>query len=332
MVFIAILVLVTLSIAGSAAFFSVYGLAAIFSGSFWPVVVMASSLEAGKLVAASYVYRYWNRISLALKMYLMAAVLILMGITSVGIFGFLSAAYQKDILPLAEMETKIELLDQKVANLEKIRSEDQIQLQRLQDDKAREIAALPANYATKKAQVADRYADRIARIEENIAAYTVQIRATSEEKQNLKLSTLQQELKTGPIIFIAEAFGREVNDATKWLILIIIFAFDPLAVALTVGANIALVERQQQKRRRTDDPVDVIDHSDADEPDPSITTIEQLFDETKDSVSADQIREAIEELSHKELSPAEMAQRTMLEEMLRRKAITERVRNPHKES
>lgn len=332
MAFIALLMLTTLSIAGSAAFFSIYGLAQIFAGSFWPVVIMASSLEAGKLIAASYVYRYWNRISFFLKAYLMAAVLVLMAITSVGIFGFLSAAYQKDVLPLAEINTKIELLDQKVADLERMRSEDQVQLQRLQDDKAREIAALPANFATKKAQVAERYAARIARVEENIAAYALQIRASSEEKQNLKLSTLQQELKTGPIVFIASAFGKQVNDATKWLILIIIFAFDPLAVALTIGANIAIMERQQSRQQEDDQELE-LDSDDVDEPEPSVTSIDQLFDTHTDNVSVDQIRHAIDELNEqKELSPQDIAQRGMLEEMLRRKNITEKMRNPNKES
>lgn len=328
MVFIGLLILVTLSIAGSAAFFSVYGLAAIFSGSFWPVVLMASSLEVGKLMAASYAYRYWNHISFALKTYLLSAILVLMLITSVGIFGFLSAAYQKDILPLAEMETKIELLDDKIVDLETLRNEERVQLQTLQDAKAREIGALPANYATKKKEVAERYAARISRVEESIAAYAVQIAAASAEKQDLKLSTLQQELKTGPIIFIAEAFGQEVNNATKWLILIIIFAFDPLAVALTVGANIALVERSKHKRRREDDRIEFAEDLDI-EP----TEAEEVLIEPVESVSSTQIEEAIEKLKAKEeLSPMEIAQKGMLEEMLRKKQLTEKIRNPNAQS
>lgn len=328
MVFIGLLILTTLSIAGSAAFFSIYGLAQIFTASFWPVVIMATSLEAGKLIAASYVYRYWYRISFALKAYLMSAILVLMFITSIGIFGFLSAAYQQDILPLAEIETKVELIEQKIVDLERIRSEDQLQLQRLQDDKAKEIAGLPANFATRKDQVAQRYAERIAKVEENIASYTLQIRAAGEEKQELKLSTLQQELKTGPIIFIAEAFGQEVNNATKWLILIIIFAFDPLAVALTVGANIALVERGMKKRRRHDDKVEF-----ADEIEVETAGAEEVLVESVEAVTATQIEEAIEKLKEKEqLTPAELAQKGMLEEMLRKKQVTERIRNPNSTS
>jgi hypothetical protein len=369
--FIAILILVTLSIAGSAAFFSVYGLAQIFTGSFWPVVIMASALEAGKLVAASYVYRYWDHISIALKAYLLSAILVLMFITSIGIFGFLSAAYQQDILPLEEMQTKIELLDLKIADLEKIRSEERLNMQITRDNKAKEIAALPANYATKKKEVSERYEARIIRIEDTIASYTLQIRSAAEEKQELQMSTLQQELKTGPIIFIAEAFGREVNDATKWLILIIIFAFDPLAVALTVGANIAIVERQTHKRRREDDRVEMLDNAmgveDFDEPEPSVTSVDQIdfgvddlpdeedidiptddvisepiiediieevepIPEPVDHIAVDEIQKAIEELSNKALTPAEEARKVMLGEMLRRKEVTENIRNPKRKS
>lgn len=318
MIFIGLLILTTLSIAGAAAFFSVYGLAQIFTGAFWPVVFMGGALEAGKLMAASYIYRYWSHVSFWFKTYILTAILVLMFITSIGIFGFLSAAYQKDIAPLAEMETKIELIEQKITDLEELRSDDRIQLQQLQTDKAKEIAGLPANFATRKDQVAQRYAERIKSVEDNIAAYTLQIQAAGEEKRDLKLTTLDQELKTGPIIFIAEAFGQEVNNATKWLILIIIFAFDPLAVALTVGANIALLERSKHKRRRKDDHDDMI--SDDIQP-PTITNDTPIED----------IRQMVEEMSHRELSPAEVLQKNMMEELLRRKEVTERVRNQNKE-
>jgi hypothetical protein len=102
MVFILLLVFSTLAVAGSAAFFSVYGLAQIFSASFIPVVIMGGALEAGKLVAASYLYRYWKETSFILKTYLFIAIFTLMVITSLGIFGFLTAAYQTDSIGLKQ--------------------------------------------------------------------------------------------------------------------------------------------------------------------------------------------------------------------------------------
>jgi len=335
--FIALLIISVLSIAGSAAFFSVYGLAQIFSGAFWAVIMMGGSLEAGKLMAASYTYRYWNHIGKTLKAYLISAIVILMIVTSVGIFGFLSAAYQKDILPLAEMEEKIVLLTQQSTELDKLKSEKLIQRQRLVDDKSKEIAALPSNYATKKKEVAERYQIQLDRIDESVAGYEVQVRTILDEKQKIKLSTLQQEIKTGPIVFIAEAVGKEVNNATTWLIIIIIFAFDPLAVALTIGVNIALVERQSHKRRRKDDRIHVLEEAlDTHEKpsEPTYSEMEQVVDSIgeKEEISVEHIREVIEEMSSRELNPVEKAQKQMLEEMLRRKTITENVRNPKQEA
>ena len=123
MVFVSILILTVLLIAGSAAFFSVFGLAAIFSGSFIPVVIMASSLEVGKLVAASFVYRYWKTLTILMRSYLIIAIFVLMFITSMGIFGFLSAAYQEDTLPLEEMNTQIQIIDDRKAELTELKIE-----------------------------------------------------------------------------------------------------------------------------------------------------------------------------------------------------------------
>jgi hypothetical protein len=321
--FIGILILVVLSIAGSAAFFSVYGLGQIFTGAFWPVVLMGGSLEAGKLVAASYAYRYWNHISAWLKTYLVSAVFVLMLITSIGIFGFLSAAYQKDILPLAEMEAQIESIEAKLTNLETLKLEKTTERVRLVDDKSKEIAALPDNYATKKKEVAERYQVQLDKVDVSILGYENQIKALFDEKQKLKITTINQEIKTGPIVFIAEAFGQHVDNATKWLIIIIIFAFDPLAVALTIGANIALVERSTHKRRRVDDRADIVEEA--------LETAEILpepikQDETTvspEELPIDDIRRMIDSLNGRKLSREEGQQKRMLEQILAKKVVKE---------
>ena len=117
MLFIAILIIAATAIAGAAAFFSVYGLAFTFSGTFWSVVVMGTSLELGKLVAASYLYRYWKQTHIALKVYLMTGVLALMVLTSTGIFGYLSTGYQTDVLPLKQAQEQVKLLDEEKLRL-----------------------------------------------------------------------------------------------------------------------------------------------------------------------------------------------------------------------
>jgi len=324
--FILLLALITFSIAGSAAFFSIYGLAAIFAGSFWPVVIMASSLEAGKLVAASYVYRYRNKISFLMKAYLIVAIFILMMITSIGIFGFLSAAYQEDVLPLNEMEAKIVLLDERRTELEEFKGELIARREQLN----KQVDDLPKNYATKREIVRKQIAPELDQLNKDIQRYSLQIRETTEQQHEMKAAVIQQRVHTGPIIFIAKAFDKEVDDATFYMVLLIIFAFDPLAVVLTIGTNIAIIERQKEKGTYIEESAYTIDIND--EPEPAITDINDLIstspEQTTQQVSVDQIRATIAELNSRPLNPEEKAQRSMLEEMLRKKEVTERVRTP----
>jgi len=232
MFFILLLSLVTASIAGAAAFFSIYGLAQIFSGTFWAVVFMGSSLEAGKLVAASFLYRYWNKITTVLKIYLTVAVVVLMLITSMGIFGFLSASYQQDSLPLKEMQVKIDGLKQE---------QQQLTSRKTAIDTARQSAVTAAvnNQSTRsrvvnsKERLAKTYDGEIKDINKRLPILTKEI-------QELDQKVLTTQLHTGPITYIAKALGRDIDDATKWVIFMLIVAFDPLAVALTIGVNIVI--------------------------------------------------------------------------------------------
>lgn len=242
MIFILLLAITTLAIAGSAAFFSVYGLAQIFSGSFIPVVVMASSLEVGKLVAASFVYRYWHSLSALLKTYLLSAVVVLMILTSVGIFGFLSAAYQKDILPVALNEQRIVLLEQEKVQMEQLKQEQMNRKKQIDD----QIAALPNNYVKGRQQLlGDKgYGEEISQLNSSITDYTTRIKNITLEIAEVKGKVMNQQVHIGPITYIAKTFNADTDTATKWMILLIIFVFDPLAVALTIGTNHALAIRK----------------------------------------------------------------------------------------
>jgi len=272
MVFIAILILITLSIASSAAFFSVYGLAQIFSGAFIPVIVMASSLEAGKLIAASYVYRFWNIINIPMKTYLISAILVLMMITSAGIFGFLSSAYQQDILPIKLQKQKIALLTSEKTELEQLKHERLTRKRQIDSD----ITSLPKNFVTGRQRLMESYNGELSQLRSDIASYTTQIQDKTLQISKLKNETLKSEAHVGPIIFIAEAFGKTVDDATKWLILLIIFAFDPLAVSLTIGVNIAMAQRKKEKLLVVNDESDY-------EPEPQIISVSQLEDDADNS-------------------------------------------------
>ncbi|QDJ96418.1 hypothetical protein Xoosp13_232 [Xanthomonas phage Xoo-sp13] len=229
MAFIVVLVLVTLAIAASAAFFSVYGLAHLFTGALIPVIIMGASLEAGKLVATSFLYRYAKSIGMTLKLYLISAIFVLMIITSMGIFGFLSAAYQKDTIPLAEMQQKIELYDAETK---------QLQERKVQIDK--QIADVGPNYVRAKERLVKSFAEERKVIDSRLAEIT-------PELQTLKTQQVNVKAKVGPIMFIAEVMGKNPNTAVFWFIIILISVFDPLAIALTIATNIAIRIRKEEK-------------------------------------------------------------------------------------
>lgn len=229
MLFIVVLVLSALAIAGAAAFFSVYGLAQVFAGAFLSVVIMGIALESGKLVAASFLYRYWDKTTIALKAYLMAAVLVLMCITSMGISGYLTAAYQTDTVSLRDADNKI--------------TSYQEELDRLLGRKAemdRQISQLPPNYVTARQRLMKSFQSEYDTI-------TPRIEFLQKETNRLKEHKITTEAKVGPIIFISKVLGAETDDAIFWLVILLVCVFDPLAVALTICANIAISEHKKKK-------------------------------------------------------------------------------------
>jgi cell division protein FtsB len=215
----------SLLVAGVAAWFSVIGLATIFSGSWWPVIVMGGVLEVGKLVTAGFLHINWNQINALMKSYLSAAVLVLMLITSLGIFGFLAKANIDKRLQAKEAElTRIET---RTANLDTI-----INTARPQD----------RNYIDRKQR------DERAQIAADIDLVVEDIVRLNEDKLPLQREQLVQEGEIGPIKYVAEMiYGEDAQDkidnAARILILFIIFAFDPLAVLLLV-ASLGLIARR----------------------------------------------------------------------------------------
>lgn len=247
MFFISLLALITLAIAGSAAAFSIYGLANIFAGAFWSVVIMGTALEAGKLIAASFLYRYWKRLNFLMRTYLFSAIIVLMAITSMGVFGFLSAAYQQDTLPLKETQAKIVIYDERKSELEQLKQERIDQRNRLDA----QIDAIPGNHSTNRRKMRISQEEERKQIDEDLKYYTSEFERITKAQQELKSKVIQQEVHTGPIVYIAKSIGSEIDDATKWIVFALMLAFDPLAVVLTIGVNIALAERTKELRGPT---------------------------------------------------------------------------------
>jgi hypothetical protein len=261
MIFLIMLIATTVAIAGSAAFFSVYGLAYTFSGTFWSVVVMGGSLEAGKLMTASYLYRYWTETHAALRWYLMAGVLALMILTSTGIFSYLSAGYQADVLPLKQMNEQVRLLEEERTRsiTRKTQIDDQLikgpsvgsvnSGDKIDPNAARTIReARRAQESTGKQYKAEQQA--------------LQVRVAELDKQllELKQDLVKLEAHIGPITYVAKVFDMAVDDATKYLIFLIIFAFDPMAVALTLAVNVVLRLRREEQEVKRERQKEALDH------------------------------------------------------------------------
>jgi signal transduction histidine kinase len=222
-----------LLIAGSAAAFSVYGLAKLFSGAFLSVVVMAGSLELGKLVTASFLYRYWNMINWFQKVYMTIATLVLIFITSAGIFGYLSNAYQGATLEFEKQSTELIAVEERIEQLE----EDKIFLK---EELSVAISELPDNYITAKRKLREQYNPQILMVNEEILDY-------KKTRADLEIQLVSTGVDVGPAIYLARTFGTDIDTVVKFFIFILIFVFDPLAVMLVIAYNQALIDRGKVK-------------------------------------------------------------------------------------
>ena len=243
-----------LFIAGCAAFFSIWGIGLLFSGASIAAMVMASSLELGKLVATSFLYRFWKRSQWMLKSYLCGAVFVLMLITSLGIFGYLTSAYQQSSVKYGMMMDTIKTLeDQKKQELVKIqdvkvRIESLSSLRKTQEARLSEINtnALLARNPIQFRQVQDQTMELIDQTDKNIQAentkssgYSTTIDTIDKKIVDLKLNTASnKDIQT--FKFVADELNVSLNTVVKWFILVLIFVFDPLAVALILAYNMAI--------------------------------------------------------------------------------------------
>ena len=222
-----------LFIAGSAAAFSVYGLAKLFSGAFISVVIMASALELGKLVTASFLYRYWNMINWFQKVYMTIATIVLIFITSAGIFGYLSNAYQGATLEFEKQSTELLTIEERIDQLE----EDKIFLK---EELEVAISELPDNYITAKRKLREDYNPQILEINNELLEY-------KRTRADLEIGLVSTGVDVGPAIYLARTFGTDIDTVVKFFIFILIFVFDPLAVMLVIAYNQALMDRNKNK-------------------------------------------------------------------------------------
>jgi predicted nucleic acid-binding Zn-ribbon protein len=239
-----------ISISVIAAGYSIVGLATLFAGAVVPIIAMGSALEVGKLVAASWLYHNWNSdVPRLLKGYLFGAIIVLIFITSLGIFGFLSKAHLDQVKPVSGNNIKIELLDKQINQQSLIieRAEKQISLL----DKALEVY-IDKEYVTRGLKERKKQEEERNTLNTAINEASDKIAELTNQKASLSLEQDKIEAEVGPIKYVAELiYGEQAQDnfdkAVRFVILILIFVFDPLAVLLLIAANISL--RQWRKKR-----------------------------------------------------------------------------------
>jgi hypothetical protein len=210
-------------IAGNAGFFSVFGLSKLFSGATLSVIVMASSLELGKFVSAAFIYRYWKQINWLQKSYMTTAVVVLVGITSAGIFGYLSNAYQGATIEFEKQTTTLFYKEDRLEQLE----EDKVYLK---EELEQAISELPENYRTAKRQLREEYNPKVIVLND-------QILGIKQEVGDLKVGLIETGVDVGPAIYLARAFKTDIDTVVKFFIFILIFVFDPMAVSLIIAYN-----------------------------------------------------------------------------------------------
>ena len=251
MLFTLIVFLSAISISAIAAGYSIIGLAALFSGATVAIIAMGSALEVGKLVAASWLYQNWRNPNLpkTIKAYLTTAVIVLVFITSMGIFGFLSKAHLDQVRPSGNNAVQVALIDKQIDQQQIIIDRNESVLDQL--DRVMEVyienERVSKGLSERKKQKKER---ELLNNEIKIAMNT--IAELSVQKSNLEIEQLKIEADVGPLKYVAELiYGDKAEDhfdkAVRIIIIVLIFVFDPLAVLLLIAANISFKQRAMHK-------------------------------------------------------------------------------------
>lgn len=241
-----------LIVAGCAAYFSVTGLGVLFAGATTSVMVMAGTLEFAKLVAATYLKQEWDTIKGFNKWYLATSVATLMLITSAGIFGYLSNAFQQQNLELQKVERDIVVYQTQITknDTEILRYSTQLtNQQNIRNSQEANISkVVERNGSTSRLTQMVRNADKeIVSVSKRIDELTIQNNVALDSINSIKNNNIELEREVGGFRFVAEAFNIPLNDVVKFFIFIIVLVFDPLAVALIIAFNGLMMQRKEDE-------------------------------------------------------------------------------------
>jgi len=251
-----------LIISVSAAYYSILGLTAIFAAAFWPIVILGSSLEVGKIVSTLWLHKYWHRAEIQYKIYLSAAVGILMVLTSMGVFGFLSKAHLDQAVPSGDIQAQVQIYDDKIktqrdnieASRKALRQMDEAVDQTMSRSSSEQGADKAANL--RRSQARERGS-----LQNDISRAQVEITKLQEARAPIASQARQIEAEVGPIKYIAALIYGDNPDANllekavRWMIILIVIVFDPLALTLLLAATKTFEwERENQLKDADENP------------------------------------------------------------------------------
>jgi gas vesicle protein len=260
-----------LLIAIAAAFFSVTGLSKLFAGASLAVMLMAGSLEFGKLIAASFLYAYWDKINVFLRTYLVIGVVVLIFITSLGIYGFLTSAYQTTADELSVIDKQVQVVDLRKERLQEQLNGFVLERQNLSNSINELTKGLSNNviqYRDESGQLITTTSSATRRTLENQLNDSKQQRDVVSKRiedltqqvtdLDLEILSIQQSSEVagevGPLKFMAEVSGLPMSTIINFFALLIVFVFDPLAVTLVIAFNTALkVDKGEEDKKKLDD-------------------------------------------------------------------------------
>ena len=278
MILVALMFICAFALSGAAAFYSIVGLMAIFAAAPMPIVIMGSILEGSKLVIASWLYRNWSEAPALMRGYLTSALVILMFLTSMGIFGFLSKAHMDQTMPTGGIAAQVAIIDEKIAtekeNLNAARKaiaqlDEQVNQTISRTASATDDTAVSRSIAIRRGQARERLA-----LANDIGSAQGRIAKLTEEKAPLATELRKVEAEVGPIKYIAALiYGEEASSdttllekAVRWVTILIVSVFDPLAVVMLIAASWSLAHF-----KRKDDVLPVVEAPVVNIPEPPVS-------------------------------------------------------------
>jgi hypothetical protein len=226
---------------------------AIFAGAKLAIAIMGIVLEAGKLICASWIFQYWTKSPLSIRLYFISSIIILMLITSLGIFGFLSRAHITQSSPTILLEERIDRIDLKVKQRQTQINRYQGRLDTLDTALLRYIELGAISKGLSKIGEMD---NETSLLKTKIITLEGEMDALTDEKYELKTKVNLAKVETGPIRYVASMLYDEVSEseletAVRGIIILLIFVFDPLAVMLVIAANISLKDYRRERKLAT---------------------------------------------------------------------------------